>query len=143
METLEVDCFLIRDAVAPAHEHDALPLEGQGADGGGISFAAGHLLLEIELGPAAMEHRLAGIFEEALVSKVRPGPASMDPVLVFAALLGDGSDPAILLDGEGTLERGPSLPKAQARRGASVGPAPGKRRTRLKRVARGEVGYFA
>ena len=69
METLEVDCFVIGDTVAPAHKHDALPLKGQGTDGGGISFAAGELIFNKRLGPTAMEHRLAGGFEEALVSK--------------------------------------------------------------------------
>src|SRR6266567_7148879 len=106
LETLEVDCFVVRDAVAPAHEHDALPLEGQGTDGGGISFAARHLLLEIELGPLAMEHRLAGVFEEALVSKVRPGPAAMDPALIFAAFLSDRRGPAVLLDSDSALVAG-------------------------------------
>jgi hypothetical protein len=103
LETLEVDCFVVGDTVAPAHKHDALPLKGQGTDGGGIGFAAGELIFNKHFGPSAVEHRLAGVFEEALVSKVRPGPASMDPVLVFAAFLSDRSYAAILLDSGGAL----------------------------------------
>jgi len=53
-----------------------------------------------------MEHRLAGVFEEALVSKVRPGPAAMDPVLIFAAFLSDRRGPAVLLDSDSALVAG-------------------------------------
>jgi hypothetical protein len=77
LETLEVDCFVVRDTVAPAHEHDALPLKGQSADGGGIGFAAGELILNKHLRPTAVEHGLAGVFEEALMDEGWPGPASI------------------------------------------------------------------
>src|ERR1700687_5787298 len=83
--------------VAPAHKHDALPLEGQSADGSGIGVAAGELILDKHLGPTAVEDRLAGVFEEALMDEVGPGPAAMDPVLVFAAFLRNRGGPAILL----------------------------------------------
>jgi hypothetical protein len=73
LETLEVDCFVVGDTVAPADKHDALPLKGQGADSGGISFAAGELIFNKHLGPTAVEHRLAGVFEKALMDEVRPG----------------------------------------------------------------------
>ena len=44
LETLEVSCFVVRDAVAWAHENDSsLLLKGQSADGSGIGFAAGEL----------------------------------------------------------------------------------------------------
>ena len=75
LETLEVDCFVVGDTVAPAHKHDALPLKGQGTDGSRISFAAGELIFNKHLGPTGVEHRLAGIFEEALVSNaIRASP---------------------------------------------------------------------
>jgi len=90
-ETLEVSSFVVREAVAPAHEHDALPLEGQSARRGGISFAPLELILDIGFGPTAVECRLAGVFKEALMDEVRPGPTAMDPMLVFAAFLLHGS----------------------------------------------------
>src|SRR5439155_17610354 len=77
LETLEVDCFVVGDTVAPAHEHapKAFGVKGQSADGSGISFAAGELIFNKHLGPTAVEHRLAGIFEEALVSNaIRASP---------------------------------------------------------------------
>ena len=90
-KTIEVDCFVVQDAVAPAHEHDALPFEGQSAHCGRISFATGDLFFEEEFGPRAVEGRLAGVFKEALMDEVRPGPTAMDPMLVFAAFLLHGS----------------------------------------------------
>jgi hypothetical protein len=42
---------------------------------GEIGFAAGELILDKHLGPTAVEHRLAGVFEEALMDEVWPGPA--------------------------------------------------------------------
>src|SRR6266516_6091094 len=117
-KTIEVDCFVVQDAVAPAHEHDALPFEGQSAHRGRISFATGDLFFEEEFGPRAVEGRLAGVFKEALMDEVRPGPTAMHPMLVFAALLLHRSDPAILLDGEGALVARTFTPKstAEARR---------------------------
>ena len=122
-KTIEVDCFVVQDAVAPAHEHDALPFEGQSAHRGRISFATGDLFFEEEFGPRAVEGRLAGVFKEALMDEVRPGPPSMDPMLVFAALFLHGSYPAILLDGEGTLVARTFIPKstAEARRQSRTG----------------------
>ena len=74
---MEIDYFVVRDAVAPTHEHDTLPFEGQSADRGGMSFATPDLVLNEELGPRAMQGRLTSILEEALVNKVGPGPAAM------------------------------------------------------------------
>jgi hypothetical protein len=42
-----------------------------------MSFATPDLVLNEELGPGAVEGRLAGVLEEALVSKARPGKAAM------------------------------------------------------------------
>jgi len=122
-ETLEVSSFVVREAVAPAHEHDALPLEGQSARRGGISFAPLELILDKGFGPTAVECRLAGVFKEALMDEVRPGPTAMDPMLVFAAFLLHGSYPAILLDGEGALIAGTFTSKsaAEARRQGRTG----------------------
>ena len=69
-------------------------------------FAFGDLLLHKELGPGAMEDRLVGVLKEALMDEVGPAPAPMNPVLIFAAFLGDRSDAAILLDGSGALVAG-------------------------------------
>jgi len=93
-------------------------LKGQSAHRSGISFAPLELILDKRFGPTAVEHRLAGVFEEALMDEVRPGPAAMDPMLVFATLLPHWSYPAILLDGEGALVAGAFTPKstAEARR---------------------------
>ena len=77
METLEVGCFVVRDPVVSTHEYDTLPFEGQSADRGGMRFATPDLVLNEELGPRAMQGRLAGILEEALVSKTRPGKPAM------------------------------------------------------------------
>ena len=92
--------------VAAADKHDALPLEGQGPDGSGIGFAAAELILDKHLGPTAVEYQLAGEFEEALMDEVGPGPAAMDPVLVFAAFLSNRGGPAILLDSGSALVAG-------------------------------------
>ena len=113
-KTIEVDCFVVQDAVAPAHEHDALPFEGQRAHCGGMSFATGDLFFEEEFGPRAVEGGLAGVFKEALMDEVRPGPTAMHPMLVFAALLLHRSDPAILLDGEDALVTGAFTAKSTA-----------------------------
>ena len=123
---MEVSSFIVRDAITPAHKHDALPLEGQSAHRGRISFAATKLLLDKRFGPGAVDGRLAGIFKEALMEEVGPGPTAMDPMLIFAALLLHGGYPAILLDGEGALVAGAFIAKSKQRRGAKVGPAPGK-----------------
>ena len=122
-KTIEVDCFVVQDAVAPAHEHDALPFEGQRAYCGGMSFATGELILDKGFGPRAVEGGLAGVFKEALMDEVRPGPTAMDPMLVFAAPLLHGSYPAILLDGEGALVARTFTPKstAEARRQSRTG----------------------
>jgi hypothetical protein len=45
-ETLEVNSFVVGDAIAPAHEHDALPFKGEGADRGRMSFTTGDLILD-------------------------------------------------------------------------------------------------
>ena len=116
-ETLEVSSFVVGEAIAPAHKHDALPLEGQSAHGGGMSFTSLKLILDKYFGPGAVESRLAGVFKEALMEEVRPGPPAMDPMLVFAALLLHRSDPAILLDGEGVLVTGAFAPKSTAETG--------------------------
>ena len=122
-ETIEVGGFIVRDAVAPADEHDALPFEGEGADGSRISFTTSELILDKGFGPRAVESRLAGVFKEALMDEVRPGPPAMDPMLVFAALLLHRSDPTILLDGEGALVARTFIPKstAEARRQSRTG----------------------
>ena len=43
-ETLEVSSFIGRGAIAPAHEHGPLPLEGQGAHNSRINFAGFELI---------------------------------------------------------------------------------------------------
>src|SRR5205807_5257133 len=90
---------------------------------GGIGFTALELILDKHFGPRAVEGRLAGVFKEALMEEVGPGPTAMDPMLVFAALLLHGSYPAILLDGEGTLVARTFIPKstAEARRQSRTG----------------------
>jgi hypothetical protein len=69
--------------VTPAHEHDALPLESQGTDCGGMGFAASDLLFKKELGPVTMESGLVGVFKEALMDEVWPRPAAVDPGLIL------------------------------------------------------------
>jgi len=69
-------------------------------------FAFSDLLLDKEFGPSAVQDRLVGVLEEALMDKVGPGPAAMDPVLIFAAAFGDWSNAARLLDGSGALVTG-------------------------------------
>jgi hypothetical protein len=50
-----------------------------------------------------MEERLVGVLKEALMDEVGPAPAAMDPVLVFAAALGDRGNAAVSLEGGGVL----------------------------------------
>ena len=69
-------------------------------------LAAGELFLEVELGPGTVQGGLAGILEEGLVQEVGPGPAAMDPVLIFTAFFSDRGGPAILLDSGSALVAG-------------------------------------
>ena len=89
-------------------------------------FAFGHLFLEEEFGPGAMENGLVGVFEEALMEEVGPAPAAMDPVLVFAAALGDRSNAAVLLNGGGTLVAGALAAEGTAEPGCEGGPGAGE-----------------
>ncbi len=59
----EVFGFVVGRLVAPALEHDALPFEGEGADGAGVAFAAGDLGFEVEFGPLTVESGLAGVLK--------------------------------------------------------------------------------
>jgi len=58
--------LIVGCAVAPAHEEDALPLEGQGAHGCRMGLAAGLLILDEEPRPLTMQGGLAGVFVKAL-----------------------------------------------------------------------------
>lgn len=55
MECGEIGGFIIGDTIAPADVHDALPFEGESADGAGMTLAFGDLCLEEEFGPGALE----------------------------------------------------------------------------------------
>ena len=85
LESGEVFSLIVGDPVAPANEHDALPLKGEGAHRAGVTLAARDLLLEEEFGPRAVEGGLAGILEEALVDEVWATITAVDPMLVLAA----------------------------------------------------------
>ena len=89
-------------------------------------FAFGDLLLEEEFSPGAMENGLVGVFEKALMQEVGPAPAAMDPVLVFAAALGDRGNAAVLLEGGGTLVAGAFAAEGTAESGCEGGPGAGK-----------------
>ena len=120
----EIGDFIVREALAPALEHDALPLEGESAHGAGVTLAFGDLGLEEEFGPGAMESRLTGILEEALMEEVWAAVTAMNPMLILATLFGDRSDAAVLLDGgririTGALaSKGASEPGCQSEAGA-------------------------
>ncbi len=114
----EISVVVIRDAIAPANEHDPLPLEGESADGAGVTLAASDLVLKEEFGPLTVEGRLAGVLIEALMDEVGPAVASMHPVLVFATLLGDRGDAAVLLDGSGVGVTGTLAPKGAGEPGS-------------------------
>lgn len=62
-----------------------------------------------------MQGRLAGVFEEALVNKVGPGPAAMDPVLILAAFFQDWGNATVLLNGSGALITGASSAESAAK----------------------------
>ena len=64
-------------------KHDALPLESEGTDRGGIGFAAGKLILDKHFGPTRVEHRLGGVLKEALVSEMWSGPTAMVELLKY------------------------------------------------------------
>ncbi len=85
-------------------------------------FAFGDLFLEEKFGPGAMENRLVGVLEEALMEEVRPAPAAVDPVLAFAAALGDRGDAAVLLDGGSALVTGAFAAEGAAEPGGEGGP---------------------
>jgi len=78
-------------------------------------FAFGDLLLEEEFGPGAGQDGLVGVFKEALMDEVGPAPAAMDPVLVFAAALGDWGPAAAGLDGSGALVAGALAAEGRAK----------------------------
>ena len=124
-ERLEIDCFVVRFALAPADKEDALPLESQGADGGGMGFAAGFLIRKKGARPGAVQRGLAGVFKEALMHELRARPAAMDPG-ALAAAFGDGRDAAVLLDGSRRLEAAAIAAEGgqKARPGITVAPEP-------------------
>lgn len=125
-EGRKIGGFIIRSAVAPAEEHDALPLEGESAHGAGMTLAFGDLLLEEELGPRTVEGRLPGILEEALMDEVRATVAPMNPMLVLTALLRDWGDAAVLLDGLGVGITGALAPESAGEPGGEGRPGAGE-----------------
>ena len=91
MQGIEIAILRIRRLRLPATEQDANPFEGQGAQGGVVTFANG-TLLEIEgFGPGGALTRAMGEFVERLQQKSRAGPAAMN-VTLFAAPLRDRCD---------------------------------------------------
>lgn len=117
--------IVVRDAVLPAAEGDADPLESQRPDGGVVVFAAAFLLAIIDAGPLAEADRMADPFVECLAEKVRTSAPEVDP-FALAAPLHNWCDATELLHvaRRGIASRS-ERPKAANRRGAKAGPAPG------------------
>src|ERR1035438_9781906 len=73
-ETFDVFGVVVGRAILPAAPHDALPFEGQGAEGGVAAFAALALPLVIALGPDTKGEGRARHFVEGLAEELGTGP---------------------------------------------------------------------
>jgi len=78
--------IVVRDAVLPAAEGDADPLESQRPDRRVVVFAAAFLLLIVEARPLAECDRMAGPCVERLAEKLRTSPAEVNPFGLAAPL---------------------------------------------------------
>ena len=80
--------------VVPAAPHDPLPLKGQGADGGLVTFASLDLHLVVAHRPGAELQGTLGQLMEGLAEEFGAGPPHVDPD-GFATGFLDRSDAAM------------------------------------------------
>lgn len=88
-QRLNVARVIIGRAFFPAPVDDALPLEGQRAEGRVVTFAALPLLIVISSGPGAASDREAGVFVEGLPHECGRPPTPRG-VAALSATFGDG-----------------------------------------------------
>jgi hypothetical protein len=91
-----VDLFLVGGAGLPAFPDNALPFEGQGANGGVMVRTPGALLEVVSGSPAAPQHTLLGILVKALPVELGAEIAAVN-VTTGAAAFGDRSDLGVTL----------------------------------------------
>ncbi len=72
----EIASLIVRLTVFPTGVDDALPFEGEGADGAPVAFSRGSLGGEERFRPRAEEEALGGKFEEGLVKEKTPSDAA-------------------------------------------------------------------
>jgi len=121
----EIFCVVAGHTVLPAAPHNALPFEGEGAEGGLAAFAPVELHPVIALGPDAKRERSARQFVESLAQELGASPAHVDADALAAGLL-TGAMPLYAAIASLLSKRSRWVPQAAASRGASAGPAPGK-----------------
>src|ERR1017187_10478192 len=85
-ETFDVFGIVVGRAVLPAAPQDALPFEGQGAEGGLAVFAALELPLVIAAGPDTKGEGRARHFVEGLAEELGTGPTHVNPHAATAGL---------------------------------------------------------
>ena len=82
MELPEVAVIVVGLAGLPTAEHDALPLEGQGADGGVPGGSARLEQSAVGLGPAAGAQGTTGVLMKGLPQVQRAGVAFFDQTVL-------------------------------------------------------------
>jgi hypothetical protein len=95
--------LIVRDAVDPAAEEDANPLEGEGAEGGLVLHAASLAACVEGVGPEGARDGLPNPLDEGLSEEGGALIAPVDGGLVAAAF-GDGGDAGVLLERGGIWE---------------------------------------
>src|SRR5215470_8041430 len=86
MQARYIAGIVVRDAVLPAAEGYADPLESQRPDRRVMVFAVAFLLLIVNARPLAEGDRMAGPFVERLAEKLRTSPTEVDPFALAAPL---------------------------------------------------------
>ena len=93
---MQVAVIVVGLAGFPAAEHDALPFEGEGADGSVVADASFSQHGAVGLSPAARDEGAASMLVKGLAKVERTGAAFFDDA-GFAALDLHGGDAAELL----------------------------------------------
>src|SRR3982751_4648464 len=106
LEGRSIAGLLVGDAVLPAAENDAHPLERKSSYGSVVRLVAFPLLIVKGSRPLRFPGRHPGPFVKGLAQKLRTGPPPVHP-FPFATAFRDRSDTGIALDGGG---RGVTFP---------------------------------
>src|ERR1700674_2177400 len=97
LQSQNVACLIIGDAVLPAAEEDAEPFERKGSHGTVVRLVSFALLVIKGPRPSRFSGRQPGPFVKRLAQELRTGPAPVHPFLL-AATLGDRRNAGIALE---------------------------------------------